>query len=65
MTSLEITRCLVVLCTSTVGASPVTVTVSSSAPTRRLPFTVAVKLPVSSMPSRFSALKPASMNVTV
>src|SRR5262245_46332661 len=39
--------------------------VSSSAPTRRLALTAAVKLPVNSIPSRFSVLKPASMNVTV
>lgn len=54
-----------VFCTSTVGASPTTVTVSSTAPTRRSAFTVAVKLPVSSTPSRRSVLNPARVKVTV
>ena len=43
---------------STSGLAPVTVTVSSSAPTRMSAFTVAVNPPVSSMPSRLTVLKP-------
>jgi hypothetical protein len=53
-----------VLCTSTIGVSPVTVMVSSIAPTRRSAFTDAVNVPVSSMPSRLTELKPASVKVT-
>ena len=52
------------LCTSTMGDSPVTVIVSSSEPTRRSALTVLVKVPVSSMPSRLTALKPVNVNVT-
>src|SRR5580704_6728592 len=51
-------------CTSTTGVSPVTVTVSATAPTRRSALTVAVNAPVSSIPSRLVVLKPASVNVT-
>jgi hypothetical protein len=50
---------------STIGAWPETVTVSSSAPTAISALTVAVNSAGSSMPSRFSVLKPASVNVTV
>jgi hypothetical protein len=50
---------------STTGASPVTVTVSCTPPTRRSPLTVAMKLPVSSIPSRLTVEKPGSVNVTV
>ena len=50
MTSLLITRCCVTLWTSTIGDSPVTVIVSSSAPTRSSALTVAANEPVSSMP---------------
>ena len=46
------------------GVSPVTVTVSSIAPTRSSAFTAAVATPVSSMPSRFTVEKPGSVNVT-
>ena len=53
------------LCTSTIGLSPVTVTVSASAPTFRSALMVAVNEPVSSMPSRLVVLKPWSMKVTV
>jgi len=49
-------RALVV---STTGASPDTVTVSWTPPTRRSPLTVATKLPASSMPSRLTTLNPA------
>ena len=49
---------------STVGASPDTVIVSSTPPTRSSALTVAVNDAVSSMPSRFTVLKPGSVNVT-
>ena len=65
MTSRVMTVCLVTLCTSTSGVAPETVIVSSSAPTFRSALTVAVNVPVSSIPSRFTALKPGSVNVTV
>ena len=65
ITSRVITVCLVTLCTSTSGVAPDTVIVSSSAPTFRSALTVAVKFPVSSMPSRLNVLKPGSVNVTV
>src|SRR6266545_345909 len=55
----------VVLCTSTIGVSPLTVIVSSSAPTRISTFTVATNVPVSSMPSRLAVANPGSVNVTV
>ena len=63
-TSLLDVCCVLALCTSTIGVSPVTVIVSSSAPTFRSPFTVATKFPDSSMPSRLTVLKPGSVNVT-
>ena len=53
------------LVTSTTGASPLTVTVSDTAPTFMSVFTVATKLPVSSIPSRLAVLNPVSVNVTV
>jgi hypothetical protein len=65
MISLSITVCRRTLCTSTIGDSPVTVIVSSSAPTLSSASTVAVKAPGSSMPSRRTALKPVNVNVTV
>jgi hypothetical protein len=52
------------LTTSTTGVSPLTTIVSATAPTFMSAFTVAVNDPVSSMPSRFVALKPDSVNVT-
>ena len=58
------TRCWTTFCTSTMGDSPVTVMVSSSAPTRISVLTVAVNDDVSSMPSRLLVLKPGSVNVT-
>ena len=64
ITSRVITRCWTTFCTSTVEASPVTVMVSSSEPTRSSAFTVAVKEAVSSMPSRLTVLKPGSVKVT-
>ena len=39
-----------VLVTSMIGASPLTVIVSATPPTRRSPFTVATKLPESWIP---------------
>ena len=47
------------------GAVPVTVIVSSTAPTRMSMSIVAVSEPESSSPSRLTVLKPASVNVTV
>jgi hypothetical protein len=57
--------CFVVLCTSMSGASPVTVSVSSSAPTCISAFTVALNDPLNSIPSRFTVEKPASEKVTL
>ena len=59
------TRCVVVLWTLTTGASPVTVIVSSSAPTRSSASTLDVPVPARVTPSRLVVLKPASVNVTV
>ena len=59
------TFCVLALWTSTTGVSPVTVIVSSSAPTRSSALTVATKVPVSSMPSRLTVENPGSVNVTV
>jgi hypothetical protein len=53
------------LWTSTTGVSPVTVIVSSSAPTRMSIGIVSVVVPLSSMPSRLTRLKPVSLNVSV
>jgi hypothetical protein len=53
------------LCVSTIGDSPVTVSVSSSAPTFRSTLIVAVKSEVSSMPSRITVENPGSSNLTV
>ncbi len=64
-TSLLRTRCWAALCTSTTGDSPVTVMVSSMAPTRMSALTVAVKDPVSSIFSRLTVLKPPRVKVTV
>ncbi len=60
-----ITCWLRVLVTSMTGASPETVIVSETLPTLRSAFTVAMKLPVSSMPSRLTVVNPASVKVTV
>ena len=59
-----ITCWLRVLATSTVGASPVTVIVSATPPTFMSAFTVAMKLPVNSMPSRLTVANPVSENET-
>ena len=63
-TSLLMIDCWRVLCTSTIGVSPLTVIVSASAPTFNSVFTVATKLPDSSMPSRLTVVKPVSDIVT-
>jgi hypothetical protein len=63
-TSLVIVAWRRTLWTSTIGVSPLTVIVSSSAPTRRSALTVAVSCPSSSTPSRFTVLNPASVKVS-
>ena len=62
--SLDSTFCWRVFCVSMSGVSPLTVIVSSTAPTCMSALTVAVKPAVTWMPSRFTELKPASENVT-
>src|SRR6187402_2643558 len=62
--SVMTTRC-VMLEVSTIGDSPVTVRVSSRAPTFRSALIVAVKSDVSSTPSRTTVEKPGSSNLTV
>src|SRR5437773_2033382 len=52
------------VCTSTTGDSPVTVTVSAMPPTLISAGMVMVWEPVSSIPSRFTVLKPGSVNVS-
>jgi hypothetical protein len=51
-------------CTSTVGDSPVTVTVSWTDPTDKSALMVAANEPLSSMPSRLTVLNPWSVKVT-
>ena len=58
------TVCVSVFVTSTTGEAPDTVMVSSRLPTRSSALTGASKLPLSTMPSRLTVLKPASENVT-
>src|SRR5436190_14169756 len=65
MTRALITVSRRVFCTSTTGDSPVTVTVSSRAPTFISIGIVIVAEPASSMPSRLTELNPGSVNVTV
>ncbi len=65
MTSRVITICFDTAWMSTSGVAPETVMVSSTAPTFNSAFTFAVKSVVSSMPSRFTELKPGRTNVTV
>ena len=60
-----ITVRVVMFWTSTTGDSAETVIVSSSAPTFMSALIIAVKSDVSSMPSRFTTLKPGSVKVTV
>jgi len=59
------TFCWRTLCVSTSGDAPLTVMVSSSAPTFSSTLMGAIKPAASSMPSRRNALKPVSVNVTV
>jgi len=63
MTSWLSTVSRFVLCTSTTGVSPLTVIVSSSAPTRISIGMVSTAVPEISMPSRFTVLKPVSVKV--
>ena len=56
--------CFRTFCVSTSGLSPLTVTVSCSAPTGRSAFTAAVNPDVSWTPSRTSVLNPGSVKVT-
>ncbi len=60
-----ITACDTVLRTSTSGAAPETVTVSSSWPTDSSTLTVAVNEAPRRMPSRRTVLNPGNENVTV
>ena len=59
------TSCRTVLCTSTMGDTPVMVTVSSMPPTRISTFTVAVKAPESAIASRTTVAKPGRVNVAL
>ena len=63
-TSRDSTCCLALLCTSTTGEAPETVTDSCSVPTPSSMLIVAVKLPSRST-SRVTVLKPVSENVIV
>src|SRR5262245_62785622 len=63
--SRDATICLRTFWVSTIGDDPLTVMVSSSEPTRRSAFTVAVKPEVSSTPSFFTVLKPGRLKVTI
>jgi len=65
MISLVSTAWRLAPCTSTTGVSPVTVIVSSTAPTRMSVLMVAVVEPVSSTPSRATLLNPVSVKRTV
>src|SRR5688500_3323532 len=59
------TCCLVLLCTSTTGVSPVTVMVSCTPPTRRSALIViTAPLPLTSTPSRLTTEKPVRVNVS-
>ena len=64
-TSRSSTSAWLIDCTSTTGASPETVTVSSRAPTDSTASTVAVKPPGSSWFSTRTVEKPGSVNVMV
>src|SRR5262245_9711840 len=64
-TSREATICLRTFWVSTIGDAPLTVMVSSRAPTRMSAFTVAVKPDVSSTPSFLTVLKPGRLKVTI
>ena len=56
--------CRRTLWTSTIGVAPLTVIVSSTAPTFMSALMVATNEPVSSMPSRLTVLNPVSVNET-
>jgi hypothetical protein len=56
---------LIVLCTSTTGDAPETVTVSSRLPILSCAMMVAVNSDSSTIPSRRKWLKPGSENVTL
>ena len=58
------TVCWRLLTTSTSGATPVTITVSSSPPTSSRASTGATKAPVSTTPSRTTRRNPGSVKVT-
>ena len=62
MRSLLMVVCRRTLCVSTTGVSPVTVIVSVTAPTRISVLTTAVKVRVSSIPSRLKVLNPVRLN---
>ena len=62
--SLDATVCRRALEVSTIGDAPLTVIVSSSAPTCRSALIVAVKPEVNVTPSRRTVLKPCSLKVT-
>ena len=64
MVSAVKTCCRVTDRTSTIGVSPVTVTVSATAPTRSSALTETVPEPLSSIPSRRWLLNPVNVNVT-
>ena len=64
-TSLPMVVCRRMLCTSTIGVTPDTVIVSVTPPTVISASICAVNAPVSSIPSRFTWLKPGSAKVTV
>ena len=64
ITSAVSTRSRLALWTSTTGDAPVTVTVSSSVPTRMSALMLATNVPLSSMPSRRTVLNPGRAKVT-
>ena len=64
MRSRESTFCETTFWTSTIGLAPVTVSVSSTDPTRSSAFAAAVNPAVSSTPSRLTVLKPVKVKVT-
>ena len=65
MFSFVITCRRTTFCVSTTGLAPVTVTVSSSVPTRSSTLIDATKSADSSTPSRLTVANPGSVNVTV
>ena len=65
ITGMVMTFCWFTFCVSTIGAWPDTVMLSSTPPTWSSALTAAVNPAESSMPSRFSTLKPVRVKVTV